>query len=31
WRYASARFGHVSAERLLSGPGISLIHQALCA
>lgn len=30
WRYAAARFGHVSAERLLSGPGISLIHQALC-
>ncbi|POZ63045.1 glucokinase [Chromobacterium alticapitis] len=31
WRYAQARFGHVSAERLLSGAGISLIHQALCS
>ena len=26
WRYAQARFGHVSAERLLSGPGLQLIH-----
>ncbi|MGC9163026.1 MAG: glucokinase [Thiomonas sp.] len=26
WRYARARFGHVSAERLLSGPGLQLIH-----
>ncbi|AXE29959.1 glucokinase [Chromobacterium phragmitis] len=31
WRYASARFGHVSHERLLSGSGLSLLHQALCA
>ncbi|AUH52960.1 glucokinase [Chromobacterium sp. ATCC 53434] len=30
-RYAAARFGHVSWERLLSGPGLALIHQALCA
>ncbi len=30
WRYARDRFGHVSAERLLSGPGLSVIHQALC-
>jgi len=27
--HARARFGHVSAERLISGPGLSLIHQAL--
>lgn len=26
WRHARARFGHVSAERLLSGPGLQLIH-----
>jgi len=26
WRYARARFGHVSAERLLSGPGLQLLH-----
>jgi glucokinase len=25
------RFGHVSAERLLSGPGLTNIHAALCA
>ncbi|UTH75754.1 glucokinase [Chromobacterium sp. IIBBL 290-4] len=31
WRYAAARFGHVSNERLLSGPGLALIHQALKA
>ncbi|OQS46482.1 glucokinase [Chromobacterium violaceum] len=31
WRYASARFGHVSHERLLSGSGLSLLHRALCA
>ncbi|QEL57310.1 glucokinase [Chromobacterium paludis] len=31
WRYAQARFGHVSTERLLSGAGLALIHQALCA
>ncbi len=28
-RYALARFPHVSAERMLSGPGIELIFQAL--
>jgi glucokinase len=28
WRIALARFGVVSAERLLSGPGLVLIHQA---
>ena len=30
WRFASERFGHVSFERLLSGPGLRLIHEALC-
>lgn len=28
--YAARRFEHVSAERLLSGTGITLIHAALC-
>jgi glucokinase len=31
WRHAHARFEHVSFERLLSGPGIELIHEALAA
>ncbi len=31
WRFARDRFGHVSAERLLSGPGLVLIYQALAA
>lgn len=31
WRYARARFGHVSAERLLSGAGLTLIHEAIRA
>jgi len=31
WRFAHARFGHVSAERLLSGSGLALIHQARLA
>lgn len=31
WQYARARYGHVSAERLLSGPGLTLIHEALTA
>jgi glucokinase len=30
-RYALTRFSHVSFERLLSGPGIELIHRALQA
>jgi len=30
-RYALAEYDHVSFERLLSGPGIELIHRALCA
>lgn len=29
WQYARERFGHVSAERLLSGPGLALIHDAI--
>ncbi|WP_019936272.1 glucokinase [Bordetella sp. FB-8] len=31
WRAAQREFGHVSAERLLSGAGLSLIHDALAA
>jgi glucokinase len=31
WRAAQREFGHVSAERLLSGAGLSLIHGALAA
>jgi glucokinase len=31
WRFAQERYGHVSFERLLSGPGIELIHEALTA
>ncbi len=27
WRFAHARFGHVSAERLLQGRGLELIHE----
>ncbi|WP_028536673.1 glucokinase [Paludibacterium yongneupense] len=30
WRFARERHEHVSAERLLSGPGLVLIHEALC-
>ena len=30
-RHAQAQFGHVSFERLLSGPGLELIHDALRA
>lgn len=29
WRYARKKFGHVSAERLISGMGLELIHEAL--
>ena len=29
WRLAHAHFGHVSAERLLNGAGITFMHQAL--
>lgn len=28
WRFARQHFDHVSAERVLSGPGLALIHQA---
>jgi glucokinase len=31
WRFARARFGHVSTERFLSGPGMALIHEARLA
>lgn len=30
WKYAKTKFGHVSAERFLSGAGLVLIHEALC-
>lgn len=30
-RYLAARFGHVSNERLISGEGLSLLHQSLAA
>ncbi|BEG57707.1 Glucokinase Glk [Helicobacter sp. NHP21005] len=29
WRYAKKKYGHVSAERFLSGAGLVLIHEAL--
>lgn len=29
WRYARKQYGHVSLERLLSGPGLKLIYEAL--
>ncbi|WP_416046784.1 glucokinase [Cupriavidus basilensis] len=29
WQFARRRFGHVSAERFLSGPGLELIDEAL--
>lgn len=31
WQYARQRYGHVSAERFLSGAGLSLLHEALSA
>ncbi|UOO82568.1 glucokinase [Uruburuella testudinis] len=31
WQYAKQKYGHVSAERFLSGAGLSLIHEALSA
>ncbi|MGB3290171.1 MAG: glucokinase [Burkholderiaceae bacterium] len=31
WRAAQREFGHVSMERLLSGPGLQFIHRSLCA
>lgn len=30
-RWMAGQFGHVSAERYLSGPGLTWIHSALCA
>lgn len=30
WQFVHERFHHVSAERLISGPGIQLIYEALC-
>lgn len=29
--FARQRFDHVSAERLLSGPGLALLHEAICS
>ena len=29
WQYAKKKYGHVSAERFLSGAGLTLIHEAL--
>ena len=29
WQYAKNKYGHVSAERFLSGSGLSLIYEAL--
>ncbi|KGI55554.1 glucokinase [Campylobacter sp. MIT 97-5078] len=31
WRYAKKKFGHVSAERFLSGSGLVLIYEALAS
>ena len=31
WQYAKQKYGHVSAERFLSGAGLSLIYEALAA
>lgn len=31
WQYARKKYGHVSAERFLSGAGLTLIHEALSA
>ena len=30
-RWLAGRFGHVSAERVLSGPGLANVHDAICA
>lgn len=30
WNYAREKYGHVSAERLISGAGLVLIYEALC-
>ncbi len=31
WRFAHTRYGHVSAERLLQGRGLELIHEWVCS
>ena len=31
WKFVNNRYNHVSAERLLSGPGLQLIYEALCS
>ncbi|BCZ19530.1 Glucokinase Glk [Helicobacter sp. NHP19-012] len=31
WKYAKKKYGHVSAERFLSGAGLVLIHEALAS
>jgi glucokinase len=31
WKFVHGRFNHVSIERLLSGPGLQLIYEALCS
>ena len=31
WQYAKNKYGHVSAERFLSGAGLSLVYEALAA
>lgn len=31
WREAHRKFGHVSMERLVSGPGLQFIYRSLCA
>lgn len=30
WQYIHKRFNHVSVERLVSGPGLQIIYEALC-
>lgn len=31
WKFVHKRYNHVSAERLLSGPGLQLMYEALCS
>lgn len=31
WKFVNKRYNHVSAERLLSGPGLQIIYEALCS
>ncbi len=30
WKYFQSNYGHVSAERILSGPGLKELYQAIC-